>query len=252
MSFCAVSGIVEADRRGRCAGWKDELERPMSKDSHAHRELHALCRMAGERANGDGPIARLLTDEGSSSGSRKSAKDWKAVFAVALCALAAAAVAAQLLDAPATVVAPLPEPAIDAVLDESSTLPAPLADTPDAAVRWQAGELKVDLESQPLDQAIGQLAQATHSSVSGQQLLRGGERVTMHWHARDVATAWQLMLHDRAAYSVRCESSACQVRITGQLSASTAAGPSSPVPASNAPAAAGPASDEQSQPDGAC
>jgi hypothetical protein len=227
----------------------------MAMDSQRERELRLLCEIAGQRADGRGPIARIRTaNDGSGFVLPRRHGLWKAGIGAGLGALAIAVVAAQMLNAaPAVEVAAAPAPDIADLADDASTpptlQPALVASTLPGPVRWQDGELKVDIDAEPLPQAIEQLAQATHSTVSGQQLLHDPTRVTLHWYAADAKTAWQLLLRDRAGFKVRCESAACEVHITNEIASPKSDSASSPHDSTPAAPASG---EPQSQPDNSC
>lgn len=218
----------------------------MTKEARGLKDLESLCDMAGERAAGSGPIARVRPD---AEQPRSWITSWRVLLGIGCGLLAFGVVAAQLLSAPAELAKPALEPVV--AIDMSATepnAPAPPVVTVDP-IRWESGELRVDVDAKPLDQAIEQLAQTTHSTVSGLQTLHAPVLVTMHWYARDATTAWQLMLKDLATFSAHCDPSSCQIRITGPMGADGHETTKAAADRSYRPASA---PGEESQPDGAC
>jgi hypothetical protein len=213
-------------------------------------DLNSLCRIAGDRADGHGSLARVL-DAGEGT-TPPGGQTRKILLAAALAAGAAAVLAARLLAPPSPHAGAAPGATDDAAGEAWLSLPASHA-APEGPIRWQGQRIAVDIDREPLGQAIDELARATNSSVSGQQARRDGGLLTMHWTAGDAATAWQLLLRDRAAFSLRCGLAACQVRITGPLASSNGdAGPPSTSAGNHAAPAEAASPDRDSQPDGAC
>lgn len=225
----------------------------MHKDSRGAHDLHALCQIAGERARGVDGFARVVIEgDGSPTPAWARPRARKMLLAGVLGACTVAAIAAHVLQQPTPEPGPMPVAA-----DESQAqawLDAPTAaSASEDPIRWKDQQLVVDIDGEPLGQAIEQLAAATNSTVTGQHVMDESGRVTMHWHAANASAAWQLLLQDRAAFSVRCESTSCQVRVVRALDPSKGDAATVATPAANRPAPADASSpDKDSQPDGAC
>jgi hypothetical protein len=228
-------------------------ERTMTMEKRAEQDLQALCQMAGERAGSGKSIARVVEtppDSAATAWTRSTAV--KILFATCASVLAFGVVAERLLIDPA-VETPPATAAAQVALDEPWPEAAIDTESQGTAIRWQGRQLMVDVDAEPLDEVIDQLAAATHALVSGQQLLHDTGRVTLHWYAGDASTAWQLLLRERAVFAVRCESSACRVRIISQVNPTRTGNVTAPESTlRNKAPADEPSPDKESQPDGAC
>jgi hypothetical protein len=202
--------------------------------------LHALCQQAGRRA------AQWSTPAAETS-ARGPLLKWALVTGAG--GLALAVLAAQF---EAT-----PPPAAARTGAEAA---APAAPQPQAAggpadpVHWQGDELVMAFDGMPLQQAVAWLAQATHSHVSGTEVLEPVP-VTLQHRGRDLPAAWRLLLQGHAAVALSCGAPPCRVWLSRAAEApGAAAGPAAP--RTTSPPGAGPADtapgEIESQPGGSC
>lgn len=224
----------------------DELQRRQS--------LQALCELAGRNAAGWGPDAGRYGSAAPAGAAALPRRNrlLKAGLVGASSLLALAVVAAQFQGEPARESAALP-----AVVPQAAPLPspAPVAAAPAEPVRWQDDDLVVDLDQVPLQQAVGLLAHATQTTLSGVQLLQQTAPVTLHARFGDALSAWQHLLQGRARFSVGCGASSCRVSVTGEEAPAdaTAAPQAERMPPGSEAVPAGKAHNAtESQPDGSC
>lgn len=109
----------------------------------------------------------------------------------------------------------------------------PRSPAPGAAgsIRFEAGEICIDITAMPLAEAARQLAAVTRTALDGAQALQAaGAGLTLKWRGRSAAAAWLQLLDGTANYAAWCGDHGCTVRVLG-LWVPRAAGPS-PAPLS--------------------
>ncbi|MBC7940665.1 MAG: hypothetical protein H7Z19_13025 [Chitinophagaceae bacterium] len=94
------------------------------------------------------------------------------------------------------------------------------------SIRFEAGEVCIDITAMPLAEAAQQLAAVTQTALVGAQALQvAGARLTLKWRGRSAAAAWLQLLDGTANYAAWCGDHGCTVRVLG-LWVPRAAGPS--------------------------
>jgi hypothetical protein len=219
----------------------------MTEEQLTPRALDLLCKEAGRQA------ASWQTEVSTAAA---DPTPWLSTVGLASVSslLALAVIAAPLLFEPGSAVSvPAPTPS-QAVATSAFTSVAPTS--PADPIRWEGGELVIDVERMPIATAIPLLARATSTPVSGAHLLTAPVLVTLHLRTRDVNAAWHHLLHGHATFSTSCSASACQVWINSEVAGSTAtAAPlheNAPLANEREPMSRERREELESQPDGSC
>jgi hypothetical protein len=219
----------------------------MTREQLTPQALDLLCQEAGHQA---------ASWQAGAATAAAEPTPWRSTVVLAsVCSvLALAVIAAPLVFEPVNAVS-VPAP-VTSQAAATSELAAVVSTSPAEPIRWEGGELVIDVDRMPLATAIPLLAGATSTPVSGAHLLTSPVYVTLHLRTRDVNAAWHHLLHGHASFSTSCSASACQVWINSEVAASAAT--AAPVH-DNAPLAneREPMSRERreeldSQPDGSC
>jgi hypothetical protein len=101
-----------------------------------------------------------------------------------------------------------------AVVSPSAT--APVVSPAALTVTRQGGMIRIDATNAPLADAVRALAQATRTTIQGDEALAViGTPVTLHWQGTDIAAAWDALLGRFASIGVSCRGAGCDVWIVG-------------------------------------
>lgn len=130
--------------------------------------------------------------------------------------------------------------------------PAAPAESPPSRVTREKGRYVVDLHAAAIGPALSMLSEATHTTVTGGDLLSASPaRITASFVAASPLDAWRGVFGDLASFAMTCGPSSCAVRfvsLVGDRTFSLSSTPTNPTrPTSLAPPGA-PDSAETSEP----